>query len=227
MRVAFSFTHVEYESRDPIGWILALVSLAPFFVLTFLATLTVFRREVHALFCGIGLVANDILSSRLKKVSLSIASFEAFAARPPNAPMGGGGLPSSHAQFAGFVLGYSFFLPANARILRALSVLFLTLTCVSRLYLNYHSPLQVLAGSLVGIGLGAAYSIPVSNSVVDRVEKSSFGSRLHLRDSLRSPQIFAKERELTLVMPPPIVSQSLDSHENEDRWDSLRRSRFH
>lgn len=79
------------------------------------------------------------------------------------------GMPSSHAQFMGFFTVYLIlficlrqkqtYRTSIAKLVRSLLVLMLVfvnaLVCISRVYLSYHTMLQVVVGQILGITLGS------------------------------------------------------------------------
>lgn len=77
-------------------------------------------------------------------------------------------MPSAHGQFMAYFVTYLTLwmlfrvrhFSTRKKILRITSLLILGgLVCYSRVYLFYHSPLQVLAGVVIGVSVGIAWFI--------------------------------------------------------------------
>lgn len=198
--VPFTLTFVEYEQGDTVGWTMALLSLAPVFAMVGYATLVLTQRDVRTLAAAIGQVSNELLSRMLKDLAAQDRPARpAHHACPHYDSSGGGhGMPSSHAQFAGFFAAYwtSHVLSSSSgrrirwlddAVLLAGAVAVGIGTCASRLYLGYHTPTQVLVGLALGLVLGRLWEIVVVRRwLVPRLLPvllaSSVGQALRLRD---------------------------------------------
>eukprot|EP00871_Galdieria_phlegrea_P005024 jgi/Galph1/5522/GphlegSOOS_G4118.1 len=156
MKVAFQLTHVVYEKNDLLGWFLALCSLAPIFLYVAEACLILFRRELFGLSLLLGQLLNESVNIFLKIL---------FAQpRPHEWEYDRYGMPSAHSQAMCFFLA-TIFITGNKRRHCPLSkmeqlgfyvflVISTVLVCTSRVYLGYHTLLQVLAGVLFGFLTG-------------------------------------------------------------------------
>jgi len=154
---SLSLTHVHYDPNDPLSLLCAYLSLVPQGLIIVYVTLVWAHRELEIvlmlggqLFCeGI----NWILKRLIKET------------RPSRHATGKGyGMPSSHAQFIYFFASYLSlwmlyrvrYLPRVQRHLISGTVQILAfLVALSRVYLHYHTPRQVIvgvfAGSIIGI----------------------------------------------------------------------------
>lgn len=152
--VPFSLTYVMYNPSDPYGEVMALITLAPIFIVVMYATLIIMRRDVGTMlvFLGqlIGVAINVIVKKAIKEP------------RPDGAHLEDEGMPSNHAQFIFFfAVFYTLELlfrsprkvcPYFLRLFYSMMLFALAVTVsFSRVYLNYHTFEQVL----VGAGLGA------------------------------------------------------------------------
>lgn len=158
----FSLTHVQYEEGDRLGFLLALVSQTPVFVMVSYAVLLCSRRDLATAALATGQLLNEVVNYVLKHAIRQPrpAHVHAHAGSLPK-----WGMPSDHAQFVGFAAGYLTLWAlrrwsvgrawrggvALAVHLGAGAVMF------SRVYLGYHTVDQVVAGYCVGLGLGAAW----------------------------------------------------------------------
>ena len=62
-----SLTHVEYLEGDPIGKLFAIFSLLPLAIVIVFITAFFFRRDLHTLTFGIGVIVNYVANIGLKK----------------------------------------------------------------------------------------------------------------------------------------------------------------
>lgn len=156
-----SLTHVEYLEDDKLGKFFAIYSLLPLVIVVVFITVFVCRRDLHTLTYGCGVILNYLANYCLKQYLAEprpksrAVQFEEY------------GMPSSHSQFMWFVSVYMvlfiiFRLHHRPSCLEIcwkffLLTLFPTLSGLmsySRVYLQYHTPSQVIWGGVVG-GLGA------------------------------------------------------------------------
>lgn len=159
MRVPLSLLHVEYEAGDALGKLLALVSQAPIFVMVAYATLIASRRDLGTASLALGQLLNEALNYALKHALREPRP----ASTPGHAPEFG--MPSNHAQFAGFAAAAVALWAARrwrvgARwraLAAAAAAAGAAAVCASRLYLGYHTRAQVAAGAAVGAAAGAAW----------------------------------------------------------------------
>ncbi|WVN85554.1 uncharacterized protein L203_100702 [Cryptococcus depauperatus CBS 7841] len=164
---SFSLTHIVYDPAHPLSVPLTLLSLSPIFLFVSYFTLLIFNRRLTILVLAGGQIANELLSWGLKRLLKGKRPFI------DHAELGAGyGMPSSHAQAAGFLaawgLAYSILHNAgNGRRLPATTIrrwrnglyIFALLTwsvgvSYSRYHLCYHTSVQIIAGYLIGVVFG-------------------------------------------------------------------------
>lgn len=154
----FSFTHVLYRSGDRLGQLLALVSLAPVFVMVGLATLALSRRDIHVCTLAVGQLLNEGLNYVLKHTLREPRPPHPFQGHHLHVPAWG--LPSDHSQFAFFFASYVTLFVRGSReggVWAAAAWLGGAVVAASRVYLGYHTPWQVAVGAAVGAVTGAAW----------------------------------------------------------------------
>ncbi|KAG5999122.1 hypothetical protein E4U54_002052 [Claviceps lovelessii] len=166
---SLSVTHVYYDPDDPISLLCAYLALLPQVLCVVYATLILSTREVEILFMFAGQLACEALNFLLKRLIKE--------ERPRRIHGKGYGMPSSHAQFVAFwSVSLALFLllrhkpPASARqqqqqeqaqarpwsllermAISLMAAVVAAATAWSRIYLNYHTPRQVLVGSAMGV----------------------------------------------------------------------------
>jgi len=162
---AFDLTTVYYATGDSLGKIMALASLSPVFIVAQVVALLAVRRDWQTIVFFVGLLANVALNHVLKNAvqearpqttclvsdAFDPGSFEEF------------GMPSNHAQFAGFVATFTtLFLwkYVDAPLIERAGIVCAAWTATglcsySRVYLGYHSAPQVA----VGMGVGSAAAV--------------------------------------------------------------------
>lgn len=151
---------IWYEKGDRLGLLMALVSLAPMLIFTSLVVLALCTdppHSTHHLKLLVGQLINELLSVSLKRY-LKIP-------RPPHGPPmtdDDFGMPSRHAQFMGFLVGYwRGRLPGVMRGVGGLRVVVVgaaVLVAWSRCHLLYHSVDQVVVGLLIGFVFAKIYA---------------------------------------------------------------------
>ncbi|MCJ1299731.1 hypothetical protein MMC08_002524 [Hypocenomyce scalaris] len=156
---SLSLTHVHYNPSDPISYICAWLALVPQGLCVVYITLIWATREIEILLMFTGQMGCEALNFVLKRLIKE--------ERPKQMYGKGYGMPSSHAQFATFFsLSLSLFLllrhhphPSKTHtpttfterfLLSILALLCATAVAGSRIYLNYHTPKQVLVGCAAG-----------------------------------------------------------------------------
>ncbi|KAA0170702.1 hypothetical protein FNF28_01246 [Cafeteria roenbergensis] len=156
----FKFTHVVYQKGDLLGKLMALLSLAPIFIMVSYATLVASRRDLRTISLVVGQLLNELLNTALKhwiKQPRPVALVRFH--------LGSYGMPSDHAQFMFFAAAYVLLFaslrwgqPLYARAGWCLAaVCFAAAVALSRVYLMYHTPEQILVGALVGSVAGVAW----------------------------------------------------------------------
>lgn len=207
MRTAFALTYVTYDDEDPFGWLLALITLSPIFIMVMYATLIVFRRDMHTLALLAGQLLNEATSVSLKAIVDSPTSkWRHHAVRPPGGDKVGSGMPSSHTQFMFFFTTYcALFVfrrvtlekpaakPVMAMGLETLSFL----VGYSRCHLLYHTEEQVIVGGVLGALLGALWYGVVQTFLVPHFPAAQNWGLLrtfHFKDTTHVPFLHRFER---------------------------------
>ncbi|CAL3966168.1 hypothetical protein PZA11_002907 [Diplocarpon coronariae] len=157
---SLSLTHVHYDPNDPVSYLCAWLALVPQGLCVVYATLIWSTREIEILMMFGGQMACEAMNFALKRILKE--------ERPKQMHGKGYGMPSSHAQFVAFFsLSLTLFLlsrhvpkkptPSHAPLtmtsrvmLSGLALGSAGLVAWSRIYLNYHTPKQVLVGCLAG-----------------------------------------------------------------------------
>ncbi len=141
-----SYPHIQYTPNDPLGFICALLSLMPVFIIIALITLTIDRRRNSLVFTSLlGQIGNTIINVITKHIIRQPRPMDTHSY----------GMPSNHAQFIFFFIG--FWIPKiNKDKLRRITALIIVACAVatSRVYLHYHTTNQVVVGAGIGLGLG-------------------------------------------------------------------------
>ncbi|KAF1990174.1 DOLPP1 protein [Aulographum hederae CBS 113979] len=166
---SLSLTHVHYNPVDRLSYICAWLALVPQALCVIYVTLIWSTREVEILLMFAGQMACEALNWGLKRWIKE--------ERPRQMNGKGYGMPSSHAQFVTFFsLSLSLFLllrhnpssrpppqtqqqqpyshnplPFTHRLaISVLSIVSAGVVATSRIYLNYHTPRQVMVGCFAG-----------------------------------------------------------------------------
>ncbi|KAE8257674.1 hypothetical protein A4X13_0g2200 [Tilletia indica] len=168
---SFGLTHVRYDAEDPIAQLLALITLAPIFLLCAYTSIILYRRELTFLNALVGQLGCEAINWGLKRLI-----------RQPR-PLGlagvseeGYGMPSSHSQFMGFFAAFFVchfvlhhpplrrprtLINTMRRVEHLGSVVLIVglsvAVCYSRHYLLYHSTAQILVGLSIGLVIGLTY----------------------------------------------------------------------
>mmetsp|Transcript_23998 Transcript_23998/g.44556 ORF Transcript_23998/g.44556 Transcript_23998/m.44556 type:complete len:84 (+) Transcript_23998:88-339(+) len=66
--VPFDLTYVRYENHDMLGLQLAVITLAPIFIMVMYATIILIRRDFQTCFICVGQLSNVVLNLILKKL---------------------------------------------------------------------------------------------------------------------------------------------------------------
>ncbi|OJJ04730.1 hypothetical protein ASPVEDRAFT_86113 [Aspergillus versicolor CBS 583.65] len=161
---SLSLTHVHYNPEDPLSFLSAWLALVPQALCVVYVTLVWATREVEVGLMFAGQLACEALNFALKRIIKEERPKEMFGK--------GYGMPSSHAQFVAFFAVYmGLFLmfrhsPNHQNkgiIFRIIASIGISLgaiaVAVSRIYLTYHTPRQVLAGGAVGVVYALAWFI--------------------------------------------------------------------
>ncbi|KAF2274203.1 DOLPP1 protein [Westerdykella ornata] len=156
---SLSLTHVHYTPGDQISYLCAWLALVPQGLCIVYATLIWSNREIEIMLMFAGQLACEAVNWVLKRYIKE--------ERPREMHGKGYGMPSSHAQFVTFFsVTLAFFLlfrhvphPTETHTPYSFFQRFLLSLCAlagagavawSRIYLNYHTPKQVLVGCAAG-----------------------------------------------------------------------------
>ncbi|KAN0077475.1 Phosphatidic acid phosphatase type 2/haloperoxidase [Elaphomyces granulatus] len=155
---SLTLTHVHYNPRDPLSYLAAWLALVPQALCVVYVSVIWASREVEVLLMFAGQMGCEALNFGLKRWIREERPKQMFGK--------GYGMPSSHSQFVAFFSLYlALFLvrrqvlsPSAAHyyaviervIVSILAGVAAAAVSISRIYLNYHTPRQVLAGSVAG-----------------------------------------------------------------------------
>uniref|UniRef100_A0A7S2S7W1 Phosphatidic acid phosphatase type 2/haloperoxidase domain-containing protein n=1 Tax=Rhizochromulina marina TaxID=1034831 RepID=A0A7S2S7W1_9STRA len=193
-----SVTAVRYRTGDLVGKGLALVSLAPIFLIAQLAALVAVRRDWPTLVLLLGQLLNDQLNGLVKH--------QVRQPRPLDCELESYGMPSNHAQFMGFLLSFTgLYLCWRCACSRLEKAFWATgtagltvLVCISRVYLLYHTTEQVLVGLGLGFLAGAGWFLAFTfhlESLGAAAAASWVGRALLLKDHSRVRNVAVFEWE--------------------------------
>jgi dolichyldiphosphatase len=199
---AVSLTHVRYAKGDKLGHLLAWASLLPVMIgLGGFLSHFIFRRELQAMFFGLGLIISEIINQYIKEL--------ADEARPLTCQVleicDSNGWPSSHSQYMTFFSIYLTLLATQKftfsdKFSKYFTIIlpwpFALVVIYSRVYLGYHTVAQVIAGSIVGLVLGATWFFIVSKYFVPYfpvIEGTSVCRYLCIKDSSHVPNVLQFE----------------------------------
>jgi len=159
MRKWLGVTSVEYDTDDPLGALVALVTLAPVYCVVAYTTSLCVRRDLQTAVMFAGQMLNFGFNFVLKRAL--------DAPRPAGAPPSDdqGGMPSNHAQFVWFTAAFGCLFACRMSALRrpvregmCLGLVGIAAAVAySRVRLGYHTPDQVAVGAAVGAAAGAAW----------------------------------------------------------------------
>lgn len=204
--IPFDDTYILYDSQDPLSFLSAYFSLIPIAVLIFQLSWFITTREFEACIMAAGQVANEIFNNIVKAIVKQPRPMS-FGESFQNATMRSGyGMPSAHSQFMGFFCMYTSLryclrwkgLTRRKRLLGIMVVTTLaTCVCFSRVYLQYHTPGQVLVGFAVGLCTGSTYFLVVGLlrelKVIDWVLTWRIAQWLYVKDSCNLAPITIRE----------------------------------
>lgn len=173
---SLSFTHVHYNPSDPISYLCAWLALVPQGLCVTYITLMIATREAEIILLFAGQMGCEVLNFMLKRF-LKEERPKYFVEMNGK----GYGMPSSHAQFmAFFSVSLTLFLFLRQRtnatktppilsfvlapiveksLISLVTLIAASLIALSRIYLGYHSPRQVLVGFMAGIVSAVAWFI--------------------------------------------------------------------
>jgi dolichyldiphosphatase len=199
---SLSLTHVHYNPEDPLSFLSAWLALVPQALCVAYVTLIWASREVEVIFMFAGQMGCEAFNFALKRI---------IKEERPKQMLGKGyGMPSSHAQFVTYFAVYltlfllvrhvptvpkpdttSYFLMRVA--LAAGVCLGAGAVATSRIYLNYHTPKQVLAGCAAGVLCAVSWYVATSflrtKGYVDWALDLGISQLLRLRDLVVSQDL--------------------------------------
>ncbi|XP_022667917.1 dolichyldiphosphatase 1-like isoform X1 [Varroa jacobsoni] len=158
---SFSLTHVQYPKGDSLGKLLAFISLSPLGIAVCMLTLILFRRDLHTITFSSGILLNEVMNYTLKHLIREPRPLKRQEEMTVEF-----GMPSSHSQFMWFVATYlMFFITFRLHhgsnnnsvwegvwrhLLIAGGFFWAGAVAASRVYLEYHTLAQVMAGGALG-----------------------------------------------------------------------------
>ncbi|KAK5719019.1 hypothetical protein LTR17_015444 [Elasticomyces elasticus] len=195
---SLSLTHVHYDPADPISHACAYLALVPQALVITYAALMWSTREVEIILMFAGQMGCEALNWVLKRTIKE--------ERPAQMHGKGYGMPSSHAQFVAFFSTFlTLFLllrhnphhphassthaptPYWQRLaLAVMSMISAGAVAQSRIYLNYHTPRQVYAGTFTGVLCAVGWFAVISAArhwrLIDQALGTPLARWLRLRD---------------------------------------------
>ncbi|CAM6120640.1 unnamed protein product [Calypogeia fissa] len=199
---AVTLTHVRYARGDNIGHLLAWASLLPVMIgLGGFVSHFIFRRELQALFFGLGLILSEIINQYIKDFMEEARPMTCQALEMCDSH----GWPSSHSQYMAFfsiyltllcILKFTFSDIWSKYFTILLPWPFALVTIYSRVYLGYHSVAQVIAGTIVGLILGSVWFYIVQRFFVPYfpwIEGTAICRYLCIKDSSHIPNVLKFE----------------------------------
>lgn len=204
--IPFDDTYILYDARDPLSFVSAYFSLIPIAVLIFELSWFITTREFEACIMAAGQVANEAFNNIIKIIVRQPRPMSFGASFQSDTLRSGYGMPSAHSQFMGFFCMYTSLryclrwkdLTKAKRLLGVFTVtLFAFCVCFSRVYLQYHTPEQVLVGFAVGLSTGSTYFFIVGIlrelKIIDWVLTWKLAKLLYVKDSCNLSPITLKE----------------------------------
>jgi dolichyldiphosphatase len=184
---SFDLTHVQYDSEDRFGSVIALITLCPIYICVMYATLIISRRDFQTIYACIGQMIsvgiNLVLKHTLKQPR---PIFHGMVVDNDDH-----GMPSNHAQFMfHFAIYYcmqllfrSWSLPFQFRVIYSLLVVTAAVTvCYTRIHLQYHNVEQVLVGALIGSATGFIWFVANVNEISVVFCRQEWAQWLGMRD---------------------------------------------
>jgi dolichyldiphosphatase len=200
----FSLTYVVYNKNDKyIGFIMSLFTLLPVFLVVMYVTLVVSRRNLHTMYVFVFQLVNEVLNFLLKNY---------FKQQRPDSSTKTDdyGFPSNHSQFVTFFAVYwsfYFIFRNNAQFTNKLYTIFMVsaisigcgITCYSRVYLGYHTPIQIYGGIFFGFIFGAITFVfydTCCKSFLHWIESTIIGKYFYLRNTEHIVNLLKYEYEV-------------------------------
>ncbi|KAL6453896.1 CAX4 Dolichyldiphosphatase [Candida maltosa Xu316] len=168
--IPFDHTYLLYDPNDVISIVCVHFSLLPIYIMVFYTSWFLLTREIEPVIIVAGHLANEVLN---KIIKMAVKSPRPTFHRNFGIDSKYGltyGFPSAHSQFMGFFVGYYiciilFKIPMSKQGKKSVCVsagLSMVGVAFSRVYLLYHSCVQVIAGLIVGVTFGVGYFIITS-----------------------------------------------------------------
>ncbi|CAF0956437.1 unnamed protein product [Brachionus calyciflorus] len=199
-----SLMFVEYKSGDLIGFIMAWFTMLPIFMFISIVTLIVVRRDLTTIFYLIGFLLTEISNFILKNLIKQPRPYSNH--NRSKGSFSKHGMPSDHSQImfycsTFFILLVTFRYYINSS--KYMQILIKSCLCLgafisavlvafSRVYLEYHTYEQVLAGGLLGILCGSLWFFAVHciiSSYFPYITTWKISEFLMIRDYTHIPNI--------------------------------------
>lgn len=184
---SFDITHVQYDSDDKLGSLVALITLCPIYICVMYATLILSRRDFQTVYACIGQMISVGINLVLKHVlKQPRPMFHGMSVDSDDF-----GMPSNHAQFMfHFSVFYSlqlllrsWSLPFHFRCIYSLLILVIAVgVSFTRVYLQYHTVGQVLVGALIGSITGLIWFVSNVNEISVIICRQEWAQWLGMRD---------------------------------------------
>mmetsp|Transcript_36370 Transcript_36370/g.65067 ORF Transcript_36370/g.65067 Transcript_36370/m.65067 type:complete len:232 (-) Transcript_36370:42-737(-) len=207
LRVFSSTVCAYYESGDKVGKLLGWASLIPFLSAFFQLVHVYTRRELRSAMVLIGGVANQIISVSLKEIIQESRPRSCQAVQACKSF----GMPSSHSQCISFVTAIYIMIildrPAESALGRAVQrmqgaalVVACGLVAWSRVYLGYHTTMQVYVGLSLGVAFGLMWYAVMLRAAryFPSLVASPLCAALGMKDSSGIPDVVAFEYDNAL-----------------------------
>ncbi|CAM9425483.1 unnamed protein product [Sphacelaria rigidula] len=158
-----SLTVARYAKDDPLGKLMALVTLSPIYLAVAYVTLVAVRRDLQTFILAVGHLCDLVVNKCLKNW---------FAeARPLGCVNTGHGMPSNHTQymffFTSFAMWYLWgrvsYCTAEKVGLTSAVAGWAAIVGYSRMYLQCHTLKQVAVGAIVGSVTGTLWYMVYTN----------------------------------------------------------------
>lgn len=143
MLKALSISLVEYNSDDAVGKMFALSSMIPLHILSSQLAILVLSNTL-IIYLLVGQLLNELLNAALKHLIAQERPARASQKSECARARSGYGMPSSHTQFMSYFTSFAL-MYSGVPLLGTLILIGATLlVAIGRVYLGYHSILQVI-----------------------------------------------------------------------------------
>lgn len=163
--IPFDDTYILYDPNDFFSFVCCYFSLLPVGILVFYFSWFIITREIEAVILAGGHVLNDIANNLIKNIIQEPRPID-FGTFQKDSMRSGYGMPSAHSQFMGFFTMYIVLRlwcqwGDLSRKQRAFGTVVIILASAgvltSRVYLGYHTLMQVVVGVTIGSLLGTLH----------------------------------------------------------------------